>query len=392
MPSPTKNRMKSEIGSPTADAAGVTTVELPAAPVSGSAGSPLVVAAADLIEPTGLPNSRRLKANAVHISGAAAGTSPLVPDPNHDSSPPRRPDTEELLDAGCAAVITGACAAAAAATASTTSAAGDGEESASAETVDSMVVSESASVALGGNDGVDTEPSAPRLPDPDGINEGTEGDVADSQTSDRVPRRPVFAAADSEESTSAGDADSMVVAASASVELGGNDGVETGPSVPGLPDPDGINEGTEGDVADSQTSDRVPRRPVFAAEDESDPARASLLAGLPSPTAEVSSGLKLSGAEPASEAVSEEEAEEESASEPAETLSRATLSRAPPAVLGDGDDVEAPADDEDEDSEAFAPVEPAEPVVSAKAIGIDPIAEPTPRATANAPIRPTYRA
>ena len=48
----------------------------------------------------------------------------------------------------------------------------------------------------------------------------------------------------------------------------------------------------------------------------------------------------------------------------------------------------APADEE---SEAFAPVEPAEPVVSAKAIGIDPIAEPTPNATANAPTRPTYR-
>lgn len=45
----------------------------------------------------------------------------------------------------------------------------------------------------------------------------------------------------------------------------------------------------------------------------------------------------------------------------------------------------------DEESEAFAPVEPAEPVVSAKAIGIDPIAEPTPNATANAPTRPTYR-
>ena len=48
----------------------------------------------------------------------------------------------------------------------------------------------------------------------------------------------------------------------------------------------------------------------------------------------------------------------------------------------------APADEE---SEAFASVEPADPVVSAKAIGIDPIAEPTPNATANAPTRPTYR-
>ena len=35
--------------------------------------------------------------------------------------------------------------------------------------------------------------------------------------------------------------------------------------------------------------------------------------------------------------------------------------------------------------------EPADPVVSAKAIGIAATAEPTPRATANAPTRPTYR-
>ena len=39
-----------------------------------------------------------------------------------------------------------------------------------------------------------------------------------------------------------------------------------------------------------------------------------------------------------------------------------------------------------------APVDPAEPVVSAAANGIDAIADPTPRATASAPTRPTYRA
>jgi hypothetical protein len=52
--------------------------------------------------------------------------------------------------------------------------------------------------------------------------------------------------------------------------------------------------------------------------------------------------------------------------------------------------VEAPAA-RDAESEVSDPVDPAEPVVSANATGIDPIAEPTPNATANAPTRPTYR-
>ena len=44
-----------------------------------------------------------------------------------------------------------------------------------------------------------------------------------------------------------------------------------------------------------------------------------------------------------------------------------------------------PADDADEASV----LEPAEPAVSAKATGIDATAEPTPRAMASAPTRPT---
>jgi len=39
----------------------------------------------------------------------------------------------------------------------------------------------------------------------------------------------------------------------------------------------------------------------------------------------------------------------------------------------------------------FDPVEPAEPVVSASANGIDTTAEPTPNATARAPTRPMNR-
>jgi hypothetical protein len=46
------------------------------------------------------------------------------------------------------------------------------------------------------------------------------------------------------------------------------------------------------------------------------------------------------------------------------------------------------ADDSDDD-ESDEPVEPPEPVVSANATGIDATAAPTPKATANAPTRPT---
>ena len=53
-------------------------------------------------------------------------------------------------------------------------------------------------------------------------------------------------------------------------------------------------------------------------------------------------------------------------------------------VPADGDVFE-PSDGADE----FAPVEPSDPVMSADATGIDATAQPTPRATANAPTRPT---
>jgi hypothetical protein len=48
-------------------------------------------------------------------------------------------------------------------------------------------------------------------------------------------------------------------------------------------------------------------------------------------------------------------------------------------------------DDDDEESAEPDPLDPAEPVVSANAIGSEPRPEPTPRATANAPTRPTCR-
>ena len=47
---------------------------------------------------------------------------------------------------------------------------------------------------------------------------------------------------------------------------------------------------------------------------------------------------------------------------------------------------------EPEEADDASVLDPAEPVVSAKATGIDATADPTPRATASAPTRPTYRA
>ena len=66
--------------------------------------------------------------------------------------------------------------------------------------------------------------------------------------------------------------------------------------------------------------------------------------------------------------------------------------RAPTGADGEGADGED-ADGEDADGGAAAseldPVDPADPVVSAAATAIGNTAAPTPRATANAPTRPT---
>ena len=66
-----------------------------------------------------------------------------------------------------------------------------------------------------------------------------------------------------------------------------------------------------------------------------------------------------------------------------------TLDRAAPRVrAGAAEDADDSADAADDPSA----VDPGEPVVSAAAIGTDAIAEPTPKATASAPTRPTNRA
>ena len=50
------------------------------------------------------------------------------------------------------------------------------------------------------------------------------------------------------------------------------------------------------------------------------------------------------------------------------------------------------ADADPDESAAPEPADPADPVVSANATGTAATAAPTPKATANAPTRPTYRA
>ena len=77
--------------------------------------------------------------------------------------------------------------------------------------------------------------------------------------------------------------------------------------------------------------------------------------------------------------------------EPARSAVESARGAAPRSARRDGTRalVDAPLGP---DSAALDPVDPAEPVVSAAANGIAATAEPTPRATARAPTRPTYRA
>jgi len=148
-----------------------------------------------------------------------------------------------------------------------------------------------------------------------------------------------------------------------------------------LPEPDEIDEGTEDDVSVLERGDRLPRRGLTAVGAGSDPSRASPLAVMRPRGVEISSGLDVSG-----------EGAEELASGTGAPAFRALLPRAPRAVLRDGDAVEEPAEDEPVVPDVSEPVDPDDPLVSAKANGITEMPEPTPRATARAPTRPTKRA
>jgi len=114
---------------------------------------------------------------------------------------------------------------------------------------------------------------------------------------------------------------------------------------------------------------------------------------------------------PATEALSEEPlplaAEKASLSEPAtvppdprrpvgealEESSAESATEDPPrparAAPREGADDFGADDSDDDEPDDDEPVEPPEPVVSATATGTDATAAPTPRATANAPTRPT---
>jgi hypothetical protein len=85
-----KIRMKSAKGSPVAAAFGDFRVN----GANGLAGSPLLVAAAAPASWVLPPISRRLNAAAVHISGAAAGASPLPPVCSQSSKPRPIPFTD----------------------------------------------------------------------------------------------------------------------------------------------------------------------------------------------------------------------------------------------------------------------------------------------------------
>ena len=113
VPLPTKNRSRPP--TPTvavADALGVATCA--AAPVTLTAGSPVLTTAAGIEARDAAPDSRRAPVNAVHANGAAAGESPdVLPAPSHPATLAPTPSTPPAVAARRAAVIPGADSAAA---------------------------------------------------------------------------------------------------------------------------------------------------------------------------------------------------------------------------------------------------------------------------------------
>jgi len=314
-----KIRMKSPIGSavsfPVADALGDATLR----PDPSVSGSPVDVDAAAL-GLTGLrPNSRRVKASAVHASGAAAGASPLFPVCSHASRPRPRPDT---APEAAADRITGACAAAAWAADAIT---GSGGCTATTDAVLDF-----------GCTATTSEPTA--LTDATAALGAiaTDGGTASPGGATRLP------------------------AAGATTTAGGSCGTT--------------------EVAPLDGASVVPCRPRVTAA-VSVPVTADPLCG------------------------GKTESEPPAGTSTAEPLSAGALGagapRCPPTLLpgtaplcdeDDEDDEDGEDGEDDDDPSVPDPVEPPEPVRSAKASGIATAAEPTPRATANAPTRPTNRA
>jgi hypothetical protein len=136
-------------------------------------------AAAPTAEPR--PNSRRLNANAVHINGAAPGTSPEPPEANHDNKPPPTPPTEP--DAAAGTAITGTSAGAAL-VAAEPPAAGATDTAAAAATRPEAEAPEDTSPAAAldacaaGAAGADSPTGTPTGPE-DPADDGTSGDTDD---------------------------------------------------------------------------------------------------------------------------------------------------------------------------------------------------------------------
>ena len=100
----------------------------------------------------------------------------------------------------------------------------------------------------------------------------------------------------------------------------------------------------------------------------------------------LSAGLCTRPRGPAPSVAADSAASDPEATEPASADPRPPA-RGPRA----GEDFRDDDDDDDEESAELDPLDPADPVVSANAIGSEPRPDPTPRATANAPTRPTCR-
>ena len=91
VPSPMKNRRMLPGAHPPIAAALGDTARAVTALASGSADSPVLVAAAGFAVREARSNSRRVAANVAHANGPAAGESPSPPAPNHASKPAPRP-------------------------------------------------------------------------------------------------------------------------------------------------------------------------------------------------------------------------------------------------------------------------------------------------------------
>jgi hypothetical protein len=316
-----------------------------AEPSSGTAGSPLVVAADGFTTFDAAPNSRRDTASAAHINGPAAEPPPPEPEPNQESSVAPRPVTEPGAAAAEGVAMTLAEAVSGGAgTDSTTEVDATGEESA-VTGMDAM--SEESAVT-----GMDA--------------------AADSSLISSIPVTGMDAVG-TEASTG------VMSTALRDAEASGMGACDEDPLLPVEED----GAATVASVVGVAVS-ALRRRSGLGA------------AALDSPAPTVKSG-EASGEEPrdrSGDELGEGSGEELGERSEGELSAEVEVESEPRADRRAGalDPFDDPDDAEAEESEEAEPVAPAEPWVSANAIGIAANPEPTPRATAKAPTRPMYLA